>query len=118
MLFTDGIINSSFGKWRYWKNEEFSENDFLRYISNDDPMLNDFLDAMDLYRIVITCGDYRFEKESYSLNILKHFELDDTNLVALNTDEHLKMREEFQKKHEETLEAAKKIIFQKIALRI
>ena len=118
MLFTDGIINSSFGKWRYWKNEGFSENDFLRYISNDDPMLNDFLDAMDLYRIVITCGDYRFEKESYSLNILKHFELDDTNLVALNTDEHLKMREEFQKKHEATLEAAKKIIFQKIALRI
>ncbi|MCI9428487.1 MAG: hypothetical protein HFI81_12285 [Eubacterium sp.] len=52
------------------------------------------------------------------MNILKHFELDDTNLVALNTDEHLKMREEFQKKHEETLEAAKKIIFQKIALRI
>lgn len=111
MLFTDGIINSSFGKWRYWKNEEFSENDFLRYISNDDPMLNDFLDAMDPYRIVITCRDHRIEKESYSLNILKHFELDDINLVALNTDEHLKMREEFQKKHEETLEAAKKIIF-------
>ena len=117
MLFTEGIINSSFGKWRYWKNEGFSENDFLRYISNDDPMLNDFLDAMAPYRIVITCGDHRIEKESYSLNILKHFELDDRNLVALNTDEHLKMREEFKKKHEETLEAAKEMISQKMALR-
>lgn len=116
MIFAGGIINSSFGKWRYWKNEEFSENDFLRYISNDDPMLNDFLDAMDPYRIVITCGDHRIEKESYSLNILKHLELNDRNLVALNTDEHLKKREEFQKKHEETLEVAKEIISQKDCL--
>lgn len=117
MLFVDGIINSSFGKWRYWKNESFSENDFLRYISNDDPMLNDFLNAMNPYRIVITCGEHRIEKESYSLNILKHFELDDRNLVALNTDEHLKRRKEFQKKHEEMLEALKEIISQKTALR-
>lgn len=105
MLFADGIINSSFGKWRYWRNESFSENDFLRYISNDDPMLNDFLDAMAPYRIVMTWGDHRIEQESYSLNILKHFELDDRNLVALNTEEHLKRREAFRKEHEETIEA-------------
>ena len=68
-----------------------------------------FCDAMDPYRIVITCGDHRIEKESYSLNILKHYELDDRNLVALNTDEHLKRREEFQKEHEAALETAKEI---------
>lgn len=110
MLFDTGIINSSFGKWRYWENEEFTENDFLRYISDSDPMLNDFLDAMDLYKITITCGDHHIERESYSLNILKHWELDDNNLFAMNTDEQMVMREDFKRKHEETLEKAREII--------
>ena len=71
---------------------------------------------MDPYRIVITCGDHRIERESYSLNILKHFEPDDKNLVALNTEDQLKMREEFKEQHGKTIEAANEIISQKMAV--
>ena len=38
------------------------------------------------------------------LHIMKHLELDDTNLVNLSTKEHLDFRGEFRKKHDEVLQ--------------
>lgn len=66
-------------------------------------------------RKIFKAQNHRIEQESYSLNILRHYELDDRNLVALNTDEHLKMREEFRKRHEETIQAVRKVISQGMA---
>ena len=107
MVFTGGYINSSFGKWRYWKNEEFDERDFLKFISVDDPLANDFFEAMTSYKMAVSVGEKRVERESYSLNILKHWELDDRNLVNMSTDEHMVMRANYSKKHNEMIEYIK-----------
>lgn len=101
MILTKGIIESSFGKWRYWQNEEFSENDFLRYISADDPIGNSLLEAMTPFKMVVTCGNNRIERESYSLNIQKHWQLEDKTLVNLSTDDHMKLRAEFVKHYDD-----------------
>lgn len=109
MVLTSGVINSSFGKWRYWENEEFAETDFIRFISDKDPMSNDFIDSMSPYTMFVNCGKYRIERESYSFNIMKHLELDDTNLANLSTKEHLDLRGEFRKKHDEVLQKLQEV---------
>jgi len=103
MVLTGGIINSSFGKWRCWENEKFVEADFIRFISDEDPLANDFLDAMSPFTMFVNYGNYRIERESYSLNIAKHWELNDKNLFNLSTKEQLDFREEYRKKHDEIL---------------
>lgn len=108
MILTGGEINSSFGKWRYWQKETFSEEDFIRFISEKDPLNNDFLEALCPVKLVISCEEYKIERESYSLNIVKHWEMDDKNLVNLSTEEQMKTRVDYEKKHEETIKEIRK----------
>lgn len=104
MVITGGDIHSSFGEWRYWKNTEFLEDDLIRFISEDDPLSNDFLEAMSPYKMILSAGRNKIERETYSLNIMRHWELDDRNLVNLSTDIHMRKREEYEKNHNEIIE--------------
>ena len=108
MILTTGIIRSSFGEWRYWKEASFSEDDFIRFISDNDFFENDFLEAMSPYKMIVSAGDNTIEKESYSLNMLKYYELNDKNLVNLSNEEHMARRVDYEKMHNETLEYLKK----------
>lgn len=110
MLFSCGVINSSFGKWRYWQDEIFSEEDFIRFISENDPLSNDFLDAMSPFKLVLSCGEYKIERESYSLDIVKHWKLDDDNLVNQSEEIHMQMRAEHEKQHEEAINEIMRIL--------
>jgi len=100
-LFESGIIESSFGEWRYWEHEEFGESDFIRYLSKDDQMGNNWLKALNPYARVVGCGAGCIERESYSLNILRLWELNDKNFFNLSTNEHMKMRAEYITNHDE-----------------
>ncbi len=106
MIITVGTISSTFGEWRYWENEEFSENDFLRYISEEDPLSNNFMNAMDSYKLFIDCGDFKIARESYSFNQLEHLRLGDERLAVLN--KNMEAREEFIRMHNQTIEQLKK----------
>ncbi len=99
MILNGGEINSSYGKWRYWENEVFSEDDFIRFISNKDAIENNYIQSLCPYKKSLTYEKYKIQRESYYLEIEKFYELNDKNLVNLSTHENILLREEFVKNH-------------------
>lgn len=86
MVLTSGIINSNLGRWSCWADEEFSDNDLARFLSNDDPLSKCFINAMKPYTESLRCQGKHIRFQSYIYNALLHLEKADEYLRMIDSN--------------------------------
>lgn len=86
MVLTSGIINSNLGQWSCWADEQFSDNDLARFLSNDDPLSRSFIDAMKPYTETLRCQGKHIQLKSYIYNALLHLKKEDEYLRIINSN--------------------------------
>ncbi len=112
MLFNGGRILSSFGTWRYWGGDCFSEDDFLKFISNNELLSKNYIEAMGPFYISVQFGDRVLKRQYYVMDLFKFYELNDREFNNESTKEQIAFRKEEKAKHDEQLKEFEEIIKQ------
>ncbi len=74
-ILNTGVLDSSVGKWRYWENEDFTEEDLCRFLSKADPLSFSIFNAMKPVDKVLTVGKKSLVYKSFYFDISSSFEL-------------------------------------------
>jgi len=86
MVLTNGKINSPIGSWCVWKNDDYNENDLIKFISPDNDLIKANFNAMKLYKPLMHIKGKKIEFESYLFNTIKAIENYDKYFKIINRD--------------------------------
>ncbi|MER2124235.1 MAG: hypothetical protein ABS936_09265 [Exiguobacterium indicum] len=71
MIVNGGHIHSDFGTWRIWDTEDFTNNEFISFLSSDHPLIISNFEAMDKREEFMFVKDKKISFQTYSFNLLK-----------------------------------------------
>ena len=105
MVLNEGKITSEMGEWSVRREEIYSHQDLLDFLSDEKCFVNYTYESMEKNFYKITAGDKKLEFETYLLNMLTVVNKFDQHLRIINENKELKekMNKEYQelKKDEE-----------------
>lgn len=67
-ILNKGILRSSFGVWRYWKEAQFTDEDLHRFLSEEDPLSSSIYESMKPLDFVLSVGRKQLRYKSFSLD--------------------------------------------------
>lgn len=87
MVIGDGIIDSNIGKWRIWNQEQFTEKDFLDFLSPNYKIYTSIFDAMLPFTEHIHIKGRRLELSTYVLDTYQEVKNIDKCVEIIERDE-------------------------------
>lgn len=92
-----GRIGGNLGKWKIWKDDKFSINDLIDFLSEEKSIIRVLEKGMEKRKEVLKWGGKQIEFETYTYNILKAYKaIDETYKCITKEEEWNKYMEEYQ----------------------
>ena len=82
-ILDDGIIESDFGRWRYWEKEKFSINDVKKFFSKDDLLSLCLNESMEPCKYFFNIDTKTINYHSFCYNPSVHFALMNEQMTKL-----------------------------------